>query len=116
MLMTLRKARGESHSRSEPRYDFEIEGATLREPSCSPAAVTLHDLSVHGFRTDWPYVLKRGNRVWLRLPGYEALAATVAWNTSFDVGCTFEHPLHPAILDDIVTEMRGRQTEKRKCA
>lgn len=108
MSMTYRSARGASQSRGEPRYDLEIEGATLREPSCSPATVTVHDLSVHGFRTDWPYVLKRGNRVWLKLPGYEALAATVAWNSKFSLGCTFEHPLHPAILEDIVTKMGGR--------
>lgn len=89
-------------NRSEPRIDVWLEGATLREPGCNSAPVKLHDLSARGFRTEWPYLMARGNRVWLKLPNFEAWSALVAWNHRFELGCKFETPLHPAVFDRIV--------------
>lgn len=88
--------------RGATRVYLRLAGATFRQPLCSPAPVVVEDLSTTGFRTDWPYRLNKDDRVWLKLPGYEALPARVAWFADFHVGCRFEHALHPAVLDTIV--------------
>ncbi len=88
--------------RSEPRVELAWEGPTLRSAFASPAKVIVHDLSAHGFRAEWPYKLQRGDRVWLKMPGFEALPALVAWCIDFRIGCKFEHALHPAVFDKIV--------------
>ena len=88
--------------RSEPRIELWLEGATLRERGRHAIPVVVYDLSAHGFRTEWPYQLERGTRVWLRLPGFEIRGALVAWNRQSMLGCTFEIPLHPAVFQRIV--------------
>ena len=93
-------------ARREPRISLEVDGPHLRQPGGTPAAVRLHDLSVHGFRTEWHYHLRRGDRVWLKLDGIEALPALVAWEKGFTIGCTFETPLHPAVLAKIVAAFK----------
>lgn len=89
--------------RREHRVNLQVEGPTLRQPGGAPAAIKLHNLSVHGFRTEWPYKLRRGDRVWLKISGIEALSALVAWEKGFTIGCKFETPLHPAVLAKIVS-------------
>ena len=49
-----------------------------------------------------------GTDVWLRLPGLEACQAKVAWERGNHVGCAFERPLHPAVLEMIAKRARGR--------
>jgi hypothetical protein len=46
--------------------------------------------------------------LWLRLPGLEPCHAIVAWAKGSYVGCRFERPLHPAVLDMIVRKTKGR--------
>lgn len=74
-------------SRRETRVDHCIDGPTLREAGGTAAAARLLDLSWHGFRTQWPYRLHRGKRVWLKINGLEALAAIVAWEANYTIGC-----------------------------
>lgn len=88
--------------RAEPRIELWLRGATLRERGRQAMPVVVQDLSAHGFRTEWPYQLERGTRVWLRLPGFEIRGALVAWNSQFMLGCRFEVPLHPAVFQRIV--------------
>lgn len=91
-----------TEARNEDRISVWLESATLRERGCSAAPVVVHDLSKHGFRTEWPYLLRNGDMVWLKLPGFEAMESIVAWNSNFQVGCRFQTPLHPAVFDRIV--------------
>jgi hypothetical protein len=56
-------------SRREPRVDLCVDGPTLREAGGTAAPVRLLDLSRHGFRTQWPYRLQKGKRVWLKIQG-----------------------------------------------
>ena len=63
-----------SDGRAEPRVLLMVEGATLRVPGGSAAKVTLRDLSRQGFCTEWPYVLHRGQRVWLKFPDFIQLS------------------------------------------
>jgi hypothetical protein len=89
--------------RKEPRVDLCVDGPTLREAGGTAAPVRLLDLSRHGFRTEWPYRLERGRRIWLKIPGLEAMPATVAWEANYTVGCKFDAPLHAAVLARIVS-------------
>ena len=74
----------------------------MRTQGGRSATVMLHDLSPHGFMTEWPYQLQKGERVWLKMPGLVAQTALVAWNKDFKLGCRFEVPLHAAVFDRIV--------------
>lgn len=94
--------------RAEPRIDLWLEGATLRERGRHAAAIVVHDLSPHGFRTEWPYQLERGTQLWLKLPGFEVWGAVVAWNRQFMLGCRFEIPLHPAVFQRIANVHTGK--------
>ncbi len=94
-----------SEKRWDHRYPAEIEAA-LRQSTAKPIKISVKDLSHGGFRTEWPHTLNKGDRVWLRLPGTEALAATVQWVDQFEVGCRFEHQLHPAVLQNILKNGR----------
>lgn len=93
--------------RKAPRVDLWVEGPMLRQAGGTPIRVKLHDLSTHGFRTEWPYKLRRGERVWLRIAGLEALSALVAWERDYTIGCQFEAPIHPAVFARILENLKG---------
>lgn len=77
-------------------------GAGLRQRGATGVAVRVLDLSTHGFRAATHLELLEGTDVWLRLPGLEPYHATVAWSEGHFVGCAFERPLHPAVVEMIV--------------
>ena len=93
--------------RVSERVPIEM-GAGLRQRGASGVSVQIMDLSTHGFRAATHLDLEVGTDVWLRLPGLEASHAKVAWQKGFMVGCKFERPLHPAVLDMIVRKSQGR--------
>jgi hypothetical protein len=78
-------------------------GAGLRQRGATGVAVQILDLSTHGFRASTHLDLQQGSDVWLKLPGLEALHAQVAWTDGYLVGCQFVRPLHPAVLQMMVT-------------
>ena len=77
-------------------------GAGLRQRGASGVTVQILDLSTHGFRASTHLDLEKGADVWLKLPGLEALHARVAWMNGYLVGCEFQRPLHPAVLQMMV--------------
>jgi hypothetical protein len=77
-------------------------GAGIRQRGASAVGAHILDLSTHGFRASTHLDLQIGADVWLKLPGLEAMHAKVAWTNSHFVGCSFERPLHPAVLQMIV--------------
>jgi hypothetical protein len=77
-------------------------GAGIRQRGASAVGAHIIDLSTHGFRASTHLDLQIGADVWLKLPGLEAMHAKVAWTDSHYVGCAFERPLHPAVLQMIV--------------
>jgi hypothetical protein len=79
-------------------------GAGLRQRGASGVAVRVVDLSPHGFRAATHLELYEGADVWLRLPGLEPYHAKVAWAEGHFIGCAFERPLHPAVVDMIVSK------------
>jgi hypothetical protein len=94
-------------SRASERVPIEI-GAGLRQRGASGVSVLVMDLSTHGFRASTHLELAHGTDVWLRLPGLEAYHATVVWSKGQYIGCAFERPLHPAVLDMIVRNTKGK--------
>ena len=90
-----------ANGRKAERTHVEM-GAGLRQRGASGVTVRILDLSTHGFRASTHLDLQPGSDVWLKLPGLEALHAKVAWTSAHFVGCAFERPLHPAVLDMVV--------------
>ena len=95
------------NGRQSERVPVEI-GAGLRQRGASGVSVQIMDLSIHGFRVATHLELAKGSDVWLRLPGLEACHAKVVWTQGHLMGCVFERPLHPAVLDMIVRKSRFR--------
>jgi hypothetical protein len=93
--------------RASERVPLEI-GAGLRQRGASGVSIQVMDLSIHGFRAATHLDLPPGTDVWLRLPGLEPFHAKVAWSKGHFIGCAFERPLHPAVLDMIVRKVRTR--------
>jgi hypothetical protein len=95
------------NSRVSKRIQTEI-GAGLRQRGASGVSVDVTDLSTHGFRASTHLELEQGADVWLRLPGLEPCHAKVAWAKGNLIGCAFERPLHPAVLEMILRRSGGR--------
>lgn len=96
--------------RQRPRKSQRIPvdvGAGLRQRGASGVSVRVVDLSPHGFRAATHLELAEGADVWLRLPGLEPCHAKVAWTEGHYIGCAFERPLHPAVVDMIVRKAKA---------
>jgi len=89
-------------ARKEDRTPVEI-GAGLRQRGAGGVTVQILDLSTQGFRATTHLDLQHGADVWLKLPGLEAMHSRVAWMRGNFVGCQFVRPLHPAVLQMIVS-------------
>jgi hypothetical protein len=89
-------------ARQAERKDCRI-GAGLRQRGATGVTVQIMDLSTHGFRASTHLELEKGTDVWLKLPGLEGLHARVKWTDGYLVGCEFVRPLHPAVLQMMVT-------------
>ena len=92
-------------SRAAERVEVEF-GAALRQRGASGVSVQIMDLSTNGFRVATHLDLASGTDVWLRLPGLEPCHARVAWSQGHYVGCQFVRPLHPAVLQMIVRNVK----------
>ena len=97
----------EPKGRVSERVPIEV-AAGLRQRGASGVSVQVMDLSTHGFRAQTHLELSEGSDVWLRLPGLEPCHAVVAWTKGNYIGCRFERPLHPAVLEMIVRKTKGR--------
>ena len=94
-------------SRKSERVSLEM-GAGLRQRGGTGVSIQIVDLSTDGFRASTHLQLAKGTDVWLRLPGLEPYQARVLWAKGNFIGCAFERPLHPAVLDMIVKKKTGR--------
>ena len=93
--------------RQSERIPVDFDAGLRPRGGTAPVSVHILDLSTHGFRIDSLLDLAVGSDVWLRLPGLEPCHAKVAWSDGYVSGCRFERPLHPAVLDMIVSRMKG---------
>ncbi len=89
--------------RRAPRLGTRVPAKVRRHgPTRIPGVIT--DLSVIGFRLQSDEKLARGARIWVTIKPFSPLEAEVVWSRAFLAGCSFEAPLHPAVLDHIVAE------------
>lgn len=66
------------------------------------ASVKVMDISRLGARVEGVFLVRKGDRFWLKLPAIEAIEARVAWVKNFEFGCEFVRPLHPVVFDALV--------------
>lgn len=96
----------EKTSRRSARVPVTLDAGLRPRGGYSAVSVQILDLSTHGFRIESALDLTVGVDVWLRLPGLEPCHARVAWVDGYIAGCAFERPLHPAVLDMIVSRAK----------
>lgn len=89
-------------TRRDERFEL-LMYATLRELGATRFRITLRDLSTHGFRCETSALLALGSYVFLTIPGLSPLDAKIKWREGAQYGGRFIHPLHPAVLDHIVS-------------
>lgn len=77
-------------------------GVKLRRRGESWFASRVTDISREGFRLSTYVRLEVGQPIWIMLPGFEGRRATVEAVGEHEADCTFDTPLHPAILDYII--------------
>ncbi len=94
-------------SRKSERVPLAM-GAGLRQRGGTGVTIQIVDLSIDGFRATTHLQLVKGNDVWLRLPGLEPYQAKVMWAKGSFIGCAFDRPLHPAVLEMIVKKSGAR--------
>lgn len=73
----------------------------MRQRGARSIAVVIEDISPGGCRVQWPHVLNVGDRVWITLPGLQAIPSFVTWTADFKLGCRFEVPLHTAVFKSL---------------
>ncbi len=91
--------------RKSPRKKTQLV-ARLRVLS-TPYEINILDLSVTGFRFDSVYRFAEGSRCTLKMDTFETLGAQVVWVRGSLVGCLFERPLHPSVVDAIAARHPG---------
>jgi hypothetical protein len=66
--------------------------------------VALQDLSASGCQMRTADYMCLNQRIYLTLPGFESLAARIAWNAGELYGCEFLRPLHDSIFAHIAAK------------
>ena len=67
--------------------------------------VIVKDLSLSGVACEALTGMKAGTRIWLTLPGLNALQAEIMWNDGTTVGCGFTNLLNHAVLENILARV-----------
>lgn len=68
--------------------------------------VRLFDLSQTGCKIEFVERLRVGDRILIKLAGLEGLPASVCWIEGFVGGVEFERPLHPAVFERLIAQLR----------
>ncbi len=66
----------------------------------------LENLSQAGFQIAWLPEASTGQALRIRIPGLQALDASIRWQRDKVVGCEFSAPLHVAVFDHILRQAR----------
>lgn len=81
--------------------------ARFREVGSNPYEVEIDDLSATGFRMSSYAKPRVGTRIWVSLPGLQALEAVVRRSEGDSHGCEFINPLHPSVAEHLQAQLRG---------
>ena len=88
--------------RAAPRHLVSISTATLRRHGDLPSEAVLCDLSVYGCRLQSPDAYKAEERLWVRFPGSNPIAATVIWTRDGFTACRFDAPIDRSLVRAMV--------------
>lgn len=67
--------------------------------------VRLIDLSAQGCSVELVDRVNLHDILWVRFPGLEARQGAVSWKHEYSCGIEFLAPLHPAVLDLLITRL-----------
>jgi hypothetical protein len=68
--------------------------------------VRLEDISRTGFRIAWLPGASADHPLRIRIPGIQLLSARICWKRLSAIGCEFAEPLHPAVFEHLLTQLR----------
>jgi PilZ domain len=91
------------NAREYNRGDVQIHGE-IRELGGGKHRVNIVDLSCSGFRVFSVTYIKIDKIVYLTIPGFAPLEATIAWHQKDYYGCQFTSQLHIAIYEHVIRE------------
>jgi hypothetical protein len=77
--------------------------ADVRLAGTSRIPAIIINLSTTGFYLRCEERLRPGSRIWIRIGSPAPLMAPVIWRDAYCAGCAFDQPLHPAILNHLVS-------------
>ena len=80
--------------------------AILESEGVSSQPVNVLDISEQGFRIVTAAQVGQGSSMLIKLPGMEAVRATVVWAKDGQLGCSFEDELHPANIQTLTVDPR----------
>jgi PilZ domain len=103
--MTISETAGQRFLRYEDaaQEDRSAPRVRLMRPSGSQGfAVVVKDLSLSGVACEALTGMGAGTRVWLTLPGLNALQAKIVWNDGTMVGCEFDTLLNVAVMENVL--------------
>ena len=79
----------------------------VRQSNTHLFRTTLSDLSITGFKMESCTSLDEDKLVFVTFPGLQTLGAQIVWSNYREFGCQFKVPLHPAVLDHVVSALRA---------
>ncbi len=75
--------------------------AEIKESGSGKYQIWVVDLSKTGFRIKLLTTLEKSKAQFLMLPGFQPLAAHIAWREGDEYGLRFDNPLHVAVFEHI---------------
>jgi hypothetical protein len=66
------------------------------------ANVEVCDITHLGARVSGVFLVREGDRFWLKIAALESIEARVAWVEEFQFGCEFDRPLSEVVLEAIL--------------
>ena len=81
-------------------------GCEVRQGTRPWQLVILEDLSATGFRISGLAHPVPAKLLSIRIPGIQLLSARIRWNTGVVVGCEFMAPLHVAVFEHLVRQIK----------
>jgi len=91
-----------------PRASERVEVAAeirLRRLGQNNYSVRIFDLSPEGCRVETVDRPRPGDQLMVKFNGIEALDSQVMWVDAFIAGVKFNHPLHPAVFDLLLSRL-----------
>jgi hypothetical protein len=89
--------------RARSRSSIRMNIGLRESGSASETAIALY-IAEAGCGLMSQSALPRGYSLWVELPSVEPLYSTVAWSSDGRLGVSFNRPLHPAVLRNVLAK------------